>query len=216
MDKNLLMLKLKEEKLVAVIRGNSQEEVIKIVDAVYAGGIHFMEITFTIPNADLVIAQLSKKYEQQQDIVIGAGTCLDTVSARLAILAGAKFVVSPHLDIEVMKLCNSYKIPCFPGATTVKDMVEALKYGAEVIKLFPADVYGPKGIQSFKGPLPQADFMPTGGVSCENVKQWLRNGAIAVGTGSSLTKGAATNDFEAVKKEAQRFVALVEEFKNEV
>lgn len=215
MDKNLLMMKLRDEKLVAVIRGKSKEEVLKIVEAVYSGGIKFMEITFTVPEADKIISELSHKYKDNDDIVIGAGTCLDAVSARLAILSGAKFVVSPHLDVEIMKLCNSYRIPCFAGATTVKDMVEALKYGAEVIKLFPADTYGPKGIKSFKGPLPQAEFMPTGGVSCDNIKDWLRNGAIAVGTGGSLTKGAETNDFELVKAEAEKLVCKVKEYKNE-
>lgn len=215
MDKNSLMLKLRNEKLIAVIRGNSKEEVMKIVEAVYSGGIKFMEITFTIPQANVIIGELSEKYKDNNDIIIGAGTCIDSISARIAILAGAKFIVSPHLDVEILKLCNSYKIPCFSGATTVKDMVEALKYGAEVIKLFPADTYGPKGIKSFKGPLPQAEFMPTGGVSCENVKEWLKNGAIAVGTGGNLTKGAATNDFEAVKREAEKLVNVVMEYKNE-
>ena len=214
MDGISLLNQLKKENLVAVIRGDDEEQVEKIVEAVYAGGIHFMEITYTIPGAQQIISRLSEKYKNQPDIVIGAGTCLDMVTARSAILSGAQFVVSPHFDKEIMKLCNTYRIPCFPGAATVEDMVECLKYGAQVIKLFPGDLYGPKAIKSFKGPLPQADFMPTGGVSAGNIKEWLSNGAVAVGTGGSLTKGAKTGDYNVVKEEAEKLVSLVKEYEN--
>ncbi|MEF9920162.1 MAG: bifunctional 2-keto-4-hydroxyglutarate aldolase/2-keto-3-deoxy-6-phosphogluconate aldolase [Erysipelotrichaceae bacterium] len=212
MNKSDLLVKLKDNKIVAVIRGDNEEQVMKIVEAVYRGGIKFMEITFTIPNAEIVIAHLSEKYKNNDDIIIGAGTCLDIVAARMAISSGAKFVVCPHFDKEIMKLCNTYRISCFPGATTVKDMLECLKYGADVIKLFPGDTFGPKAIKSFKGPLPQADFMPTGGVSVANIKEWLANGAISVGTGGSLTKGAATGDYNQVSEEAAKLVGLVKEY----
>lgn len=215
MEKSKLMLRLQEEKIVAVIRGNDGKQVENIVDAVYKGGIRFMEITFTIPNAQIVIAHLAEKYKDNKDIVIGAGTCLDIVSARMAISAGAKFVVSPHFDKEIMMLCNRYCIPCFPGAATVKEMLECLRYGSEVIKLFPGDTFGPKAIKAFHGPLPQAMFMPTGGVSAENIKEWFENGAVAVGTGGSLTKGANTGDFERVTKEARKLVGLVKEYVDE-
>lgn len=211
MDKSELLLKMKQEKIVAVIRGDNQEQVEKIVDAVCRGGIHFLEITFTIPRAEEVIAALSMKYKDDKDVVIGAGTCLDVVSARLAISAGAQFIVCPHFDEEIMMLCNGYRIPCLPGATTVKDMIQALRYGAEIIKLFPGDIFGPKAIKAFKGPLPQADFMPTGGVSSDNIQEWIKNGAVAVGTGGSLTKGALSNDYEAIVEEASKLVRLVKE-----
>jgi 2-dehydro-3-deoxyphosphogluconate aldolase/(4S)-4-hydroxy-2-oxoglutarate aldolase len=209
MEKAKLMLKLKEEKIVAVIRGNNEEEVLKIVDAVHKGGINFIEITFTVPHCELIIAKLAEKFKDDESIVIGAGTCLDIVSARMAILAGAEFVVCPHFDKEIVKLCNSYRIPVMPGATTVKDMLDCLRYGAEVIKLFPGDSFGPKAIKAFKGPLPQAEIMPTGGVSVENINEWIDNGAYAVGTGGSLTAGAKTGDFAAVTAEAEKFVAAV-------
>lgn len=205
---------LKKEKLVAVIRGKDEEEVAKIVDAAYKGGIKFMEITFTIPHADHVIEKLCDKYKDTEDLVIGAGTVLDIVSCRLAILAGAQFVVSPHFDKEIMKLCNLYQVPCFPGAVSVKEIAEALSYGAQIIKLFPGDLYGPKAIKAFKGPLPQAQFMPTGGVSADNLKDWLASGAVAVGTGGSLTKGAKTGDFAAVSQEAKKLVSIVAEYGN--
>ncbi|AEB06805.1 2-keto-3-deoxy-phosphogluconate aldolase [Coriobacterium glomerans PW2] len=208
--------RLKTEKIVAVIRGEHEKLVDRTVDAVHRGGIHLMEITFTVPRAEHVICDLVQRYAQDEKTVIGAGTCLDVVSARLAISAGAKFVVCPHLDIEILKLCNSYDIPCIPGAATVRDMHEALEYGAYVIKLFPGDIFGPDAIRAFHGPLPQAEFMPTGGVNASNITTWLGAGAIAVGTGGSLTKGASTGNYEAVTEEASKLVKCVCEFKNAI
>ncbi len=207
-----IIMKLKAEKLVAVIRGKGEAEVLKTAAAVVAGGIHFLEITFTIPKAEQIIAKLADSYKENNDVIIGAGTCLDVMTARLAISAGAQFIVSPHFDKEILKLGNSYCIPVLPGAATVREMLDCLKYGAEIIKLFPGDLAGPKAIKSFKGPLPQADFMPTGGVTCENVHEWLENGAIAVGTGSSLTRGVITGDFKSVQLEAEKFVAAVRDY----
>ncbi|TGY65189.1 bifunctional 2-keto-4-hydroxyglutarate aldolase/2-keto-3-deoxy-6-phosphogluconate aldolase [Dubosiella muris] len=200
---------LKKEKLVAVIRGAGFEEVNKMVDAIYKGGIHLMEITFTIPHAEQVIAKIKEANKDKPDMVVGAGTVLDIVSARLAILAGADFVVCPHFDKDIMKLCNLYQIPCFPGAVTVKEIADALQYGADIIKLFPGELYGAKAIKAFHGPLPQAQFMPTGGVSADNLKDWLDQGAVAVGLGGSLTKGAKTGDFDAVTNEAKKLVEII-------
>ena len=200
---------LKKEKLVAVIRGAGFEEVNKMVDAIYKGGIHLMEITFTIPHAEQVIAKIKEANKDKPDMVVGAGTVLDIVSARLAILAGADFVVCPHFNKDIMKLCNLYQIPCFPGAVTVKEIADALQYGADIIKLFPGELYGAKAIKAFHGPLPQAQFMPTGGVSADNLKDWLDQGAVAVGLGGSLTKGAKTGDFDAVTNEAKKLVEII-------
>ncbi len=203
---------LKAEKLVAVIRGANFEEVNQMVDAIYNGGIHLMEITFTIPQADQVIAKIKEANADKVDMVVGAGTVMDIVSARLAILAGADFIVCPHFDKEIIKLCNLYQVPCFPGAVSVKEIADALQYGADIIKLFPGELYGPKAIKAFHGPLPQAQFMPTGGVSAENLKDWLDQGAIAVGLGGSLTKGAKTGDFKAVEAEAKKLVEIVRSY----
>lgn len=215
MDKSTLMMKLKEEKIVAVIRADEEIQVANIVEAVFLGGVKFIEITFTIPNAEIIIAHLVKKYDQQKDIVIGAGTCLDIVAARMAISAGAKFIVCPHFDKNIMLLCNTYGIPCFPGAATVKEMIECLKYGSEVIKLFPGENFGPQAIKTFHGPLPQANFMPTGGVNEDNLKEWLAYGAIAVGIGGNLTKGALHGDYKQVQSIAQKFVGIVKEYVHE-
>lgn len=191
--------------VVAVVRGDSKEEAIKIVDAVSKGGIKVMELTMTVPNPIDVIKEVIEKYKDT-DIVVGAGTVLDTETARACILAGAQFIVSPSLDIDTLKLCNRYKIAVMPGVMTVKDAITAFEYGVDVVKVFPANLYGPSVIKSFKGPLPQGDFMPTGGVTIANLHEWIEAGAVVVGTGGDLTKGAKTDDYALVEKTAKEFV----------
>ncbi|MDT8717401.1 bifunctional 4-hydroxy-2-oxoglutarate aldolase/2-dehydro-3-deoxy-phosphogluconate aldolase [Clostridium sp. 19966] len=200
--------KIVEAGVVAVIRGESKEQAIKIIDAVKKGGIKVLEITMTVPGAVDIIKELSEIYKDE-DVIIGAGTVLDSETARACILAGSKFIVSPYFDVETVKLCNRYRVPVMPGIMTVKEAVEALEYGAEVLKVFPGNAYGPSIISSFKGPLPQANFMPTGGVNLDNVKDWIKSGAVAVGTGGDLTKGAKTGDYELVTKTAAQFVEAV-------
>ena len=208
MDKIDILNQLKKEKLVAVIRAESLDQGEKIVEAVIAGGINFIEITFTVPNADILIAKLAQKY-QDSKIVIGAGTCLDSETARLAILKGAQFVVSPAYNEELVRLCNRYRVPVMTGAHTINEFITATEMGVDVIKVFPGDAYKPSIIKSFLAPLPYMNFMPTGGVSVDNVQEWIQNGCFAVGTGSSLTKGAKTGDYAAITEEAKRFVEKV-------
>lgn len=212
MDKIQIIGELGKEKLVAVIRAESQEQGFKIVEAVKQGGIKFLEITLTVPGAVDIIKELVKKYKDEE-IFIGAGTVLDPETARIAILAGASYIVSPYFDPEVMKMCNRYRIPVMPGCQTVREIVQSLEMGADVIKIFPGDAFSPNIIKSFKGPIPQGNFMPTGGVSLGNVKDWLGAGAYAVGTGSSLTVGAKTGDYAAITEEAKKFVAEVNKFR---
>ncbi|URZ14564.1 bifunctional 4-hydroxy-2-oxoglutarate aldolase/2-dehydro-3-deoxy-phosphogluconate aldolase [Clostridium felsineum] len=200
--------KMAECGLVAVIRAESKEEGVKVIDAVIKGGIKAIEITMTVPGAIDIIKELSEQYKEQ-DVIIGAGTVLDPETARACILANAKFIVSPNLNAETVKLCNRYRIPTMPGIMTVKEAIEALELGVEIIKVFPGNVSGPSIISSFKGPLPQASFMPSGGVSLDNVKDWIKAGAVAVSTGGSLTKGAKTGDFKAVTETAAKFVEEV-------
>ncbi|MCM0651021.1 bifunctional 4-hydroxy-2-oxoglutarate aldolase/2-dehydro-3-deoxy-phosphogluconate aldolase [Clostridium swellfunianum] len=197
-----------ESGVVAVIRAESKEQGIKIVDAVKKGGIKALEITMTVPGAVDIIKELSEIYKDE-DVIIGAGTVLDPETARLCILAGAKYIVSPSLNPETIKLCNRYRIPVMPGIMTVRDAVEALELGVEILKVFPGNAFGPSIISAFKGPLPQGNFMPTGGVSLDNVKDWIKAGAVAVGIGSDLTKGAKTGDYEAVTKTAEAYVEAV-------
>jgi len=191
--------------VVAVIRGDSKEEALKIVDAVSKGGIKIMELTMTVPNPIEVVKEVAEKYKGT-DVIVGAGTVLDSETARACILAGAQFIVSPSLDEATLKLCNRYKVTVMPGVMTVKDAITAFEYGVDVVKIFPANLYGPSVIKSFKGPLPQGDFMPTGGVTVANLHEWVEAGAVAVGTGGDLTKGAKTGDYELVEKTAKEFV----------
>jgi len=204
-----MIKKISDAGIVAVIRATSKEEGIKIVEAVKKGGIKALEITMTVPGAVDIIKELSEIYKDDEDMLIGAGTVLDPETARACILAGAKYIVSPSLNVETVKLCNRYRIAVMPGVMTVKEAVEALELGVEIIKVFPGNAFGPSIISSFKGPLPQANFMPTGGVSLDNVKDWIKAGAVAVGTGGDLTKGAKTGNYELVTETAAKFVEAV-------
>ncbi|MBE6087274.1 bifunctional 4-hydroxy-2-oxoglutarate aldolase/2-dehydro-3-deoxy-phosphogluconate aldolase [Clostridium beijerinckii] len=205
MRREEVLKNIKEAGVVAVVRGDSKEEALKIVDAVSKGGIKVMELTMTVPNPVEVIKEVAEKYKDT-DVIIGAGTVLDSETARACILAGAQFIVSPSLDIDTLKLCNRYKILVMPGVMTVKDAITAFEYGVDVVKIFPANLYGPSVIKSFKGPLPQGDFMPTGGVSIANLHEWIEAGAFVVGTGGDLTKGAKTGDYDLVQRTAKEFM----------
>jgi 2-dehydro-3-deoxyphosphogluconate aldolase / (4S)-4-hydroxy-2-oxoglutarate aldolase len=204
-----IVKKISEYGIVAVIRATSKEEGIKITEAVKKGGIKALEVTMTVPGAVEIIKELSEIYKDDEEVIIGAGTVLDPETARACILAGAKYIVSPSLNPETVKLCNRYRVAIMPGIMTVKEAVEALELGVEVLKVFPGNAFGPSIISSLKGPLPQGNFMPTGGVNLDNVKDWIKAGAIAVGTGGDLTKGAKTGDYELVTETAAKFVEAV-------
>ena len=202
--------KIMDVGVVAVVRAESADQAIKIAEACKEGGIPAIEITFTVPYADEVIRELSKAYKNGE-MIVGAGTVLDSETARVAILAGAQYIVSPCLDEETIKLCNRYQIPVMPGCVTIKEMVTAMELGADIIKVFPGELVGPSYIKAVKGPLPQAPLMPTGGVSLENAAEWIKNGCVAVGVGGSLTAGAKTGDYAAVTEMAKKFVAAVQQ-----
>ena len=144
-------------------------------------------------------------------MLLGAGTVLDSETARMAILSGANYIVSPAFNLDTAKLCNRYRVPYIPGCMTITEAITAMEAGADIIKIFPADLFGPKIIKDIKGPLPQAKMMPTGGVDVDNVDQWIKAGAVAVGAGSSLTKGAKTGDFGAITETAKKFIAKIKE-----
>lgn len=208
MDKLAVIQQVMHDKIVAVIRAESKEQGIRVCEAVAKGGIKILEVTLTVPGAIDIIKELSANFAGT-DVLIGAGTVLDSETARQAILAGAKFIVSPSFDEGLIRLCNRYRIACMPGAMTIQEVVQCLEMGADIVKVFPGSAFGPSIIKDFKGPLPQANFMPTGGVSIENINEWLKAGAVAVGTGGSLTAGAKSGDYDAVTKAAQEFVSKV-------
>ncbi len=195
--------------LVAVIRAESPEQAAHIADACALGGVAALEITFTVPGAAGVIEHLAKKCSH--DILLGAGTVLDPETARIAILAGAQFIVSPALNPETARLCNRYQIPYMPGAATIREVIEAMECGAEIVKVFPGEILGPAFVKAVKGPLPQAHLMPTGGVSLENVAQWIKAGSVALGVGGNLTAGAKSGDYASITKLARQFVEKIKE-----
>ena len=203
MRKYEVMQRIENVGVVAVVRAENSQQAKKIALACMEGGIDSIEITFTVPGAEKVIEDLTKEFGDT--LLVGAGTVLDSETARIAILAGAKYIVSPAFDLETAKLCNRYQVPYMPGCMTLKEMITAMEAGADVIKVFPGSVFGPDFIKAIKGPLPQAVLMPTGGVSIDNVDKWINNGCIAVGVGGNLTKGSS----EDMTKAAREFVEKV-------
>jgi 2-dehydro-3-deoxyphosphogluconate aldolase/(4S)-4-hydroxy-2-oxoglutarate aldolase len=199
--------------LVAVIRAESPDQAARIAEACALGGVAALEITFTVPGASGAIEHLAKTKSGQ--ILLGAGTVLDPETARIAILAGAQFVVSPALNPETARLCNRYQVPYMPGAGTIREVVEAMECGADIVKIFPGEILGPAFVKAVRGPLPQASLMPTGGVSLENVADWIKAGAVAVGVGGNLTAGAKTGDFASITQLARRFVEKIKEARSQ-
>lgn len=209
MKKFNLLTKVIDSGVVAVVRADSQEQALKISHACIEGGILGIEVTFTVNGAVEVIKTLLAQYGKNSNVVIGAGTVLDVTTARIAILAGAQFVVSPSFDEETAKLCNLYQIPYMPGCMTITEMKRALEYGSDIIKFFPGSSFGPDFVKAVKGPLPQINLMPTGGVDLENIGQWIENGCVAVGVGGNLVSPAKTGDFAKITESAREYVNKV-------
>ena len=207
LKKYKILNQLHENYLVAVVRGNDEDETKKIVDEIIKGGFKNIEITFTVPNAEEVINQVHKQYGD--DIVLGAGTVLDAATAQIAINKGAQYIVSPHLDTNISKLCNIYSIPYLPGCSSATEIIEALRYGSDLIKLFPGGQLGAGFIKDIKGPVPNVELMPSGGVNLDNISDWIEKGSFAVGIGGDLTKEFTGNNFEVISEKAQKYVEAV-------
>ena len=215
MKKLKTLTALTETGIVAVVRGKSKEEGIAISEAVIAGEVTSIEVAYTTPNASDVIATLKERHQDNQNVVIGAGTVLEAVTAKLAIDAGAAFVVSPSFDREVAEMCNLYQVPYMPGCMTITEINTALKSGVDIIKVFPGDVLGSRFIKDVKGPLPYVNLMPTGGVSLDNMAEWFNNGVIAVGVGGNLTAGMTPGDYSKATENAAAYVAKLREIRGQ-
>lgn len=205
MKKMQTLNRLHDNYLVAVVRGKSKADAIASVEHMIDGGIYNIEITFTTPQAEEVIQHLSQ-YVIDENVVIGAGTVLDSTTARLAILNGAEYVVSPHFDPEIAKMCNRYAVPYLPGCGSVTEIVQAMETGVDLVKLFPGDLLGANFIKNVHGPIPQIELMPSGGVSLDNLEDWYRKGAFAVGIGSALMKNAKDGNDSVIKENTEKFV----------
>lgn len=195
--------------VVAVIRAESKEQAVEISEACIQGGIKAIEVTYTVPGASEVIKVLSDTFKDR--LFIGAGTVLDSETARAAILSGAGYIVSPGFDEATAKLCNRYQIPYMAGCMTITEIIRAMEAGVDIVKLFPGNAFGPSFVKSVKAPLPQANIMPTGGVSLENVHEWIAAGVVAVGVGGDLMKGYKEFGIKKVKENARLFVDKVKE-----
>ena len=195
--------------IVSIIRASSGEQLVDVAKALYEGGIAVIEVTFTVPGVLDIISAVRKTLGRK--ILLGAGTVLDTESARAAILAGAEFIVAPSLNLDVVKLCNRYDKLIMPGVLTPTEVITAWEAGADIVKVFPADVGGPGYLQALHGPFPQVRLLPTGGVNLQTLPEFLKAGACAVGLGSSLVEAQAvqSGDMGRIRSLAEQYVALV-------
>ncbi|HXS13581.1 MAG TPA: bifunctional 2-keto-4-hydroxyglutarate aldolase/2-keto-3-deoxy-6-phosphogluconate aldolase [Acidobacteriaceae bacterium] len=213
MRKEEIVAKLREIGLVPVLRAESEEQALGIASAIAAGGVTVLEITMTVPGAIRVMSRLTK---DRPDILIGAGTVLDAETARMCMLEGAQFVVSPALNLKTIEMCHRYSIPVLPGALTPTEVVTAWQAGADVIKVFPASALGgAKYLKSLKAPLPQVEMIPTGGVSLATAKEFLEAGSFALGVGADLvdTKAMAEGKPEKITESAKKYLEIVREFR---
>jgi len=196
--------------LVANMRSDVSDQAARVAEACVKGGVTVLEVTFTVPGAERVIEALTREYKAGE-VTIGAGTVLDPETARIAILSGAQFVVSPALSNETARLCNRYQIPYLPGAGTVKEIIESMEAGADIVKIFPSEGLGPGFVKAVRSPLPQAQLMPTGGVSLDNVGDWIKAGSIAVGVSGYLTESQAASGTQSIAKLAKQFLRKIQE-----
>lgn len=195
--------------MVAVVRAASGEQLVDVAEALAAGGIDAVEITFTVPQAHRVIEKVAAKLGAR--VLLGAGTVLDAETARIALLSGAEFVVSPTLDLRVIEVCRRYGKPVMPGAFSPTEIMAAWQAGADVVKVFPGDVLGPTYLKALAGPLPQIRLMPTGGVNLETIGAFLQAGAFALGVGGALVdaKLVEAGNFNEIQSRAKRFADAV-------
>ncbi len=207
MDRIKLTNELYQHRLVAVIRSKSADDALALAHASAEGGIKFIEITFSVPGALDVIKELAAR----KNIHVGAGTVLAPQQAERAIGAGAEFVVSPSLELNLIGLCHTANIACFPGAATPTDIIAAQRAHADLIKIFPADLAGgPYFIRQMQGPFPDARFMVSGGVSLKNVADYVAVGVTGICLGSAYLENLlAKRGKKSFIKEIHKFVKLV-------
>ena len=201
MNKYSTINALTSTKVVAVIRGKDASEATELSKAAVEGGIKAIELTYTTPQIEDTFRAL-----KGLDVLLGAGSVLDSETARHAILNGAKFIVSSHFVEDVAKLCNRYGIPYMPGCMSIREMASALELGCDILKLFPAGHFDPSFIKAVNGPLPNVKIMPTGGINLDNMEEWINAGAVAIGIGSDLNKAYQNRGYEAVVRLSEKYI----------
>ena len=210
MYKNNILNRMEKTAIMAIVRVETLERAYEIADGCLAGGIDVLEISYTLPNAGEIIKGLNKKYGTR--LLVGAGTVLDTETARLAILAGAKFIIAPNYKEDVCRICNRYQVPYAPGCTTISEMVDAMESGASMIKAFPiSNYYGSQLGAVLKTPIPYMPIMASGGVSADNIIEWFENGIDCVGIGGLLTNGTSTQ----IEQNARELVEKLRKYRDD-
>lgn len=212
MKKEEVLRRVYEVGVVPVVRASSLEEAMQVVEAIREGGVPVLEITLTVPRALRVIERVADAFGDS--VLVGAGTVLDAETARACILAGARFVVSPSLNIATVELCRRYSVATFPGALTPTEVVTAWQAGADVVKVFPCGALGgAKYLRALKAPLPQVEMIPTGGVSLATVAELIGAGAFALGVGADLVNTKAIREGRPgeITEAARAYVAAVRE-----
>ena len=195
--------------IVAVVRAPEPDGLVEVVRALADGGVKVAEVTFTVPGATEVIREARRQLGDR--VLLGAGTVLDPETARTALLAGAEFVVAPTVNPDVIRLCRRYDRVVMPGAFTPTEILAAWEAGADVVKVFPADVLGPVFFRAMRGPLPQVRLMPTGGVDLTTASEYLTAGAVCLGVGSQLVdpKAVAARQFDRITELARQYTNII-------
>ena len=207
-----VLARIHRSGLMPVLRAENEAQAFTLVEAIADGGIDVIEITMTVPGALLLLGRLTR---ERPDLLLGAGTVLDPETARLCILEGAQFIVSPALNVKTIELCHRYSIAVLPGALTPTEIVTAWQAGADVVKVFPANALGGASyLKSLKGPLPQVEMIPTGGVSLGTARDFLSAGAFALGVGTDLvnTEAIASGRAERITERAKQYMHIVREY----
>lgn len=201
---------VRQTKIIAIMRAKQSAQMLTAAEAIHAGGVRVIEVTMTTPGALDLISEANQRFGD--DVLFGAGSVLDAETARLAILAGAGFVVAPTLSLPVIQMCRHYSIPVMPGCYTPTECLTAWEAGADMIKLFPADVRGPDFVKAILAPMPQLEIVPVGGVTVDNVGEFIRKGATAVGVGSSLINQTLVEqgEFIDLTRRARAFMKAIE------
>jgi len=211
MSKETQLRQVLECGIVAVVRSQDSQQLVEVVHALADGGVTVAEITMTVPGALDVMREVRKSLGDR--VLLGAGTILDPETARAALLAGAEYIVSPTLNLDVIKLCQRYDKLVMPGAFTPTEILAAWEAGADIVKVFPAEVVGPAFFKAMRGPLPQIRLMPTGGVDLTTAAAFLKAGACCLGVGSQLVEpeAVAKRDFGRIRDLAKQYAAIVQQ-----
>ncbi len=211
MSRDTTLSRIINSGVVAVLRAPNGEILADVAEALLAGGVEAIEVTFTVPGAHRVIEQVADRLGNK--ILLGAGTVLDPETARIALLAGAEYIVTPTVNLKVIELCRRYDKAILPGALTPTEVLTAWEAGADIVKIFPSELTGPGYLKALRGPLPQVRVMPTGGVNLQTAADFLRAGACALGIGGSLVepKAVANRDMARIESLARQYVEIVKQ-----